>query len=81
MKIATSDLFKLLTPINHEHVRVVFNEASKVILILFGFALIHSVIGLENSRQHLNQSNAKQTTWSPAFSRASIKLLVLSSHW
>lgn len=37
------------------------------------FALLHTVIGAENSRYLLDQSYANQepiTTWSPAFSRA-----------
>ena len=47
---------------------------SKVIPDCIGFALLRSVIGPENSRHSLNQSDAKQrtiTTWSPVFSRAS----------
>ena len=32
---------------------------SKVISNCFGFALLHSVIGLKNSRHSLNQSDAK----------------------
>ena len=44
------------------------------------------MIGLENSRHPLNQSDAKLktiTAWSPAFSRAlaSLTVLALSSHW
>ena len=53
---------------------------------LIGFALLRSVIGLENSRHPLNQSDAKLkpiATWSFAFSRACVWLRVftLSSHW
>ena len=48
-------------------------------------ALLHSVIGSENSRHSLNQSDAKIkpiSTWSPAFSRALGSLVfALSSHW
>ena len=48
-------------------------------------ALLHSVIGSENSRHSLNQSDAKIkpiSTWSPAFSRALGSLaFALSSHW
>ena len=59
---------------------------SKVIRDCIGFALLRSVIGLENSRHPLNQSNTKLkpfATWSLAFSRASGRLHVftLSSHW
>ena len=39
----------------------------------FGFALLHSVIGLENLRHPLNQSDAKLkpiASWSLAFSHA-----------
>ena len=46
-----------------------------------GFALLHSVIGLENSRHPLSQSDAKLKpimTWSLAFSRASGRLHVFT---
>ena len=46
---------------------------SKVIPDCIGFALLRSVIGPENYRHSLNQSDAKQrtiATWSPVFSRA-----------
>ena len=51
----------------------------------FGFTFLRSVIGLGNSRHHLNQSDARlktSTAWSFAFSRPSSSLLVftLSSH-
>ena len=36
----------------------------------FDFPLLRSVIGPGNSRRPLNQSDAKLTLWSPAFSRA-----------
>ena len=55
--------------------RAVF-KVSKVIRNCFGFALLCSVIGLENSRHLLNQSEVKPkpiaslATWSHAFSRA-----------
>ena len=50
---------------------------SKVILDWIGFPLLRSVIGQENSRHFLNQSDAKTKT------RARRHLLVfaLSSHW
>ena len=54
-------------------VRAIFNRVSKVIQDCIGFALLRSVIGLENSRHFLNQSGAKLkpiATWSLAFSRA-----------
>ena len=55
----------------------------------FGFALFLSVIGPENSRHFLNQSDAKlkqsrlgylrfPALWSPAFSRALVSLPVSS---
>ena len=50
-----------------------FSIVSKVIWDRIGFALLRSVIGLENSRHPLNQSDAKLkpiATWSLAFSRA-----------
>ena len=54
-----------------------------------GFAVLRSVIGLENSRHPLNQSDAKLNyepiaTWSLAFSRARadrLRVFTLSSHW
>ena len=56
--------------------------------VIRDFALLWSVIGLENLRHFLNQSDAKLTlitTWSPAFSRALgslvIFLLVLIGSW
>ena len=45
----------------------------------FGFALLRCLIGPENSRHNLNQSNVKlkpNTTWSLAFSRALRRLAV-----
>ena len=59
---------------------------SKVIRDCIGFALLRSVISLENSRHPLSQSDAKLKpilTWSLAFSRASSRLHVptLSSDW
>ena len=64
----------------------IFNWASKVIRDYSVFALICSVIGPENSRHSLNQSDAKFkpiTTWSPAFSRALGIFLgfTFCSHW
>ena len=56
--------------------------------VIRDFALLCSVIGLENLRHFLNQLDAKLTlitTWSPAFSRALgslvIFLLVLIGSW
>ena len=68
------------------HVREIFNWVSKVIRNCIGFALLRSVIGLENSRHPLNQSDAKLkpiATWSLAFSRAwdRLRVFTLSSHW
>ena len=61
---------------------------SKVIRDYIGFALLRSVIGLENSRHPLNQSDAKLkpiATLLLVFSRASGQLHVfvftLSSYW
>ena len=59
---------------------------SKVIRDCIGLALLCSVIGLENSRHPLNQSDAKVkpiATWPLAFSRAWDRLhaFTLSSHW
>ena len=60
---------------------------STKISLIIGFALLRSVIGLENSRHPLSQSDAKlkpiATWWSFAFSRASSRLraFTLSSHW
>ena len=51
----------------------IFNWVSKVFQDCCDFASPHSVIGPENSRHSLNQSDAKlkpNTTCSPAFSRA-----------
>ena len=58
----------------------------RVIRDWIGFAFLYSVIGPENSRRSLNQSDAQLTsiaTWSPTFSRVLCDLLVftLSSHW
>ena len=63
-----------------------YYRVSKVNRNCIGFAFFRSVIGPENSRHSLNQSNAKLKpikTWSPAFSRALGSLLdsTLSSHW
>ena len=55
---------------------------SKVILDCLDFALPSSVIGSENSRHPLDQSEAKLTpitTWSPSFSRALASLVLTSS--
>ena len=61
--------------------REIFNWVSKVIRDCIGSALLCSVIGPENSRHSLNQSDAKLTsnmTWSPAFSRALDGLLIIT---
>ena len=67
-------------------VRAIFNCVSKVIRDCIGFGSLCIVIGLENSRQPLSQSDAKLkpiATWSLAFSRARGRLhaFTLSSHW
>ena len=59
---------------------------SEVTRDYFGSALLRSVIGLENSCQALNQSDAKRklnVTWSLVFSRAfgSLPVFTLSLHW
>ena len=60
-----------------------FYWVSKLIQEGIGFSLLCSVIGSENSRHSLDQSHAKLTTWSPAFSHVWGAGLVftLSSHW
>ena len=62
------------------------NWVSEVTRDYFGSALLRSVIGLENSCQALNQSDAKRklnVTWSLVFSRAfgSLPVFTLSLHW
>ena len=42
-----------------KNARAVFNWESKVICVCFGFALLHSVIGQQNSRHFFNQWQAK----------------------
>ena len=59
---------------------------SKVIWDCIGFALLCSVIGLENALHPLNQSDAKLkpiATWSLTFSHASdwLNVLTLRFHW
>ena len=57
-------------------IKAIFSWVLKVIRDCIGFALLRSVIGLENSRHPLNQSNAKQkpiASWSLAFSRACMR--------
>ena len=66
--------------------RVIFNWVSKVIRDCVGFVSLRCVIGLENSRHPLNQSDAKLkliSTWSLAFSRAwgRLHVFTLSSYW
>ena len=63
-----------------------FSTVSKVIRDCIGFALLRSVIGQENSRHPLNQSDAKlkaMVTWSLAFSRAlgRFRVFTLSPYW
>ena len=65
--------------------RAIFSWVSKVIRDYIGFALLRSVIGLENSRHPLNQSDAKLkpiATWSLAFPRTwgRLPVFTLSSH-
>ena len=72
--------------INSQMNRALFNGVSKVIRDCIGFALLLSVIGLENSRHPLNQLDAKLkpiATWLLSFSRASghLHVFTLSSHW
>ena len=67
-------------------VRAISNWVLKVIRDCIGFALLRSVIGLENLRHSLDQSDAKLkpiATWSLAFSRAwdRLRVFTLSSHW
>ena len=70
--------------LSHPCFRAVFNLVLKLILACFGFALLCSVIGLENSRHHLNQSDAKLkpltlvTRVFPRFSR--LPVFTCSSH-
>ena len=62
--------------------RAVFTWVSKVIRVCFGFALLHSVIGLKLSRHFLNQSEVKPrliATCSRTFSRALLRLHVFAS--
>ena len=64
----------------------IFSRVSKVIQARLGFTQLRFVIGKENSRHPLNQSDAKLKTIVTlllAFSRASRGLLVLtlSPHW
>ena len=66
--------------------RAIFNWVSKVIRKCIGFGSLCIVIGLENSRHPLSQSDAKLkpiAIWSLAFSRAWGRLhaFTLSSHW
>ena len=65
-------------PICFHHLKDIFNWVAKVIPECFGFALLRYVIGPENSRHSLNQSDTKLnpiTTWLPAFSRALVSLV------
>ena len=62
----------------------IFNWVSKVIWDWIGFAFLRSMIGPENSRHLLNQSDANhKPTWSFSFSRASNSKVVFPfcSHW
>ena len=63
----------------------IFNWVSKVIWDWIGFAFLRSMIGPENSRHLLNQSDANhKPTWSFSFSRASARLFshfVLIGSW
>ena len=67
-------------PDTFDEIGTLFSWASKVIRNFICFASLCSVIGRPNSRHLLNQSQLKMkqiTTWSPAFSRASERLLFL----
>lgn len=60
-------------------IKQVFKWVSKVIRNCLGFTFLHSVIGPENLRHFLNQSDLKLkliVTWSPPFNRASGSLFV-----
>ena len=64
------------------------NRVSKVMQDCFGFTSIRSVVGLQNLRYPLNQSDTKLKpimTWSPTFPRVFDRLTffkhILSSHW
>ena len=66
--------------------RAIFNSVSKVIQDCFGFALFRYMIGPENLRHFLNQSDSKVwpvATWSLTFSRASgsLRVFTSSSNW
>ena len=47
----------------------------------FGFALLLSVIGQENSRHHLNQSNAKLEPFPTQIFQRRFPVFTSSSHW
>ena len=52
----------------------------------FGFALLRSMLGLNNSRHDAYSTNQMQNqnqfaTWSHAFSRARLRAFASSSHW
>ena len=66
--------------------RAIFNGVSKLIRDYIGLALLRSVIGLENSRHPLSQSDAKLKpipTWLLAFSRAcgGLHVFTFSPDW
>ena len=62
--------------------RVILHYVSKGIWDCFRFALLHSVIGLENSHHSLKKSNSNLKAvvpWPPKFSHASSSLFVFTS--
>ena len=64
--------------------RVVFNWVSKVIQSYFGFALLYSMAGPNNSCLLFNQSNAKSKpilTWSHAFTVIYLHLASITCIW
>ena len=64
--------------------RAIFTWLSKVICIYFGFVLLHSVIGLKNSHNFLNQSQVKPkpiVTCLRKFSRPVLYVIALSFDW
>ena len=56
---------ELLRTLKKKGLRAIFNRVLQVILGGFNFVLLRSVIGSENSRLSLNQSNAKLSKFSP----------------
>ena len=72
-KLETVKVFLFEKKKSFSVVRAIFNWVSKIIRDCISFALLCFVIGLENSRHPLSQSDAKLkpiAIWSRAFSRA-----------